>query len=518
MANNRKVEQVDFTTILEQVSDGLRQQVARPNLYAYRPHAKQFTFHSSLKHTRLYIGGNRSGKTTGGAVEMCYWLMKKHPYRKLPLPEGPIRARACAVDFNYGVDILILPEIARWLPPSFLKNGSWEDSYDKEHRTLTLANKSFLEFRSYDQDLDKFAGTSRHIVWCDEEPPEHIYNENMMRLIDTNGYSMLTMTPVEGMSWVYDRIYVPGTEGTNQDIEVIEIDTNENPHLSREAIERVLGDLSSEERKAREKGEFITVGGKIFKTFTEHDHVIDPVDPKTLNNWQWFVSFDHGYNNPTAIEWHAVSPDNEVITFDEHYASEMTVKEHAAVYWEKVKAHGRQPDFIVGDPAMHQRNGVTGTSIVQEYADHGIYIAEANNDVTSGVNKMQQYLRVRENNKGASWRISRSCPMLIGEMKRLRWATYESRKLQARNNPQEKIHKKNDHACDSTRYFFSFMPDLTPSRQSQADIRGRIAEHSAIIGATTPSGVAGSWDAILAESIKNSKSGDGWNRQYYEDY
>lgn len=517
MANNRKVTQVDFSTILEQVSDGLRQQVARPNLYAYRPHEKQYAFHTSEKHTRLYIGGNRSGKTTGGAVEMCYWLMKKHPYRKLPLPEGPIRARACAVDFNYGVDILILPEIARWLPPSFLRNGSWEDSYDKEHKTLTLANKSFLEFRSYDQDLEKFAGTSRHIIWHDEEPPEHIYNENMMRLIDTNGYSMLTMTPVEGMSWVYDKIYVPGTEGTNEDIEVIEIETSENPHLSKEAIERVLGELSPEERRAREKGEFITVGGKVFKTFVPDIHVIDPIDLSTIMNWEWYTSFDHGYNNPTAILWHAVSPDNEVITFDEHYASEMTVKEHAEIFWQKVKGHGRQPTFIIGDPAMHQRNGVTGTSIVQEYADYGIYIAEANNDVTSGINRMQQYLRVRENGK-PSWNISRLCPALIGEMKKLRWATYESRKMQARNNAQEKIHKKDDHACDSTRYFFSFMPDLTPSKPSPLDLNTRIAEHTALIGAATPTAVAGSWDELLAQDVKRAKQNDGWNRQYAEEF
>lgn len=506
---------VDFSTMLEQVSDGLRMQAARPNLYAYRPHDKQYKFHSSLKHTRLYIGGNRSGKTTGGAVEMCYWLMKKHPYRALPLPEGPIRARACAVDFNYGVDAIIIPEIKRWLPPSFLVNGSWEDSYDKEHKVLTLANKSFLEFRSYDQDLEKFAGTSRHIIWCDEEPPQHIYNENMARLVDTNGYSMLTMTPVEGMSWVYDDLFLPGTEGTDEDIEVIEIEMTENPHLAKEAVDRFLKTLSPDERKARESGTFVTIGGKVFKAFQEEYHVIDPVDPKTLLDWQWYVSFDHGYNNPTAIEWHAVSPDNEVITFDEHYASEMTVKEHAAVFWEKVAAHGKEPDYIVGDPAMHQRNGVTGTSIVQEYAEAGIYIAEANNDVSSGVNKMQQYLRIRENGK-SSWHISRSCPALIGEMKKLRWATYESRKMQFRNNAQEKIHKKDDHACDSTRYFFTFMPDLTPDKPTPQDIQGRIAEHSAAIGAVRSTGIAGSWDEILADTIKNGRRNDGWDRHYGE--
>lgn len=500
--------------ILEQVSDGIRMQAARPNLYAYKPHAKQYKFHTSEKKTRLYIGGNRSGKTTGGAVEMCYWLMKKHPYRRLPLPEGPVRARACAVDFDYGVDAIIIPEIKRWLPPSFLKNGSWEDSYDRQHRTLTLANKSFLEFRSYDQDLEKFAGTSRHIIWFDEEPPQHIYNENMARLVDTAGYSMLTMTPVEGMSWVFDTLYTPGTEGHDL-IDVIEIEMTENPHLSKEAIDQFLGSLDKDERAAREKGTFVTIGGKIFKNFDVDLHTIDPPNLESLKHWQKFVSFDHGFNNPTAIEWHAVSPDNEVITFDEHYASEMTVAEHAAVFHRKEKEHGFTTDFIVGDPAMHQRNGVTGTSIVQEYASHGIYIAEANNDVGIGIEKMQQYLRIRENGT-PSWRISRSCPALIGEMKKLRWATYESRKLTARNNPQEKIHKKDDHACDSTRYFFTFLPDLTPQKGLIIDTGTLITEHSNAIGAVKQGAVSGSWDEVLSQQIASAKQSDPWNYSYGE--
>lgn len=99
-------------------SEALAKQASSPNLYAYKPHDKQLAFHKSVKHSRLYIGGNRSGKTTGGIVEDCYWLMKRHPFRRLPLPEGPIRGRICSVDFTYGVAQIIIPEIKRWLPPS----------------------------------------------------------------------------------------------------------------------------------------------------------------------------------------------------------------------------------------------------------------------------------------------------------------------------------------------------------------------------------------------------------------
>lgn len=52
---------------------------------------------------------------------------------------------------------------------------------------------------SYDQDLDKFGGQAKHLIWCDEEPPYGIWQENMMRLLDTDGYMLLTMTPIHGM-------------------------------------------------------------------------------------------------------------------------------------------------------------------------------------------------------------------------------------------------------------------------------------------------------------------------------
>lgn len=506
-------QSVSLEELTEFIRDGLKTQAARPNLYAYKPHTKQYNFHKSEKHTRLYIGGNRSGKTVGGAVETCYWLMKRHPYRALPLPEGPVRGRAVAVDFNYGVDTLMIPEISRWMPPSFLKNGSWEDSYDKEHRLLTLQNKSTLEFRSYEQDLDKHAGASRHFIWFDEEPPQHIYNENSLRILDTNGYMWLTMTPVEGITWTYESLYLKGIENPTGDIEVIEIDTNENPHLSRAAIERVMGDLDPEERKARERGEYISVGGKIFKMFDTQRHIIDATIPP--KEWEWYASLDHGYNNPTAILFHAVSPDNKIITFAEHYEREMTIEDHAKAYFGMIESTGKTPDFTVGDPAINQRNGVTGTSVKQEYADRGIYWADGNNDVLSGINRMIMYMKRNDNNGAPLWVITANCTNLISEIKKLRWASFQSKKSVFENNKKEQIHKKDDHACDSTRYFFSFMPDLTPDTQSEDDINGIIKAHAGVIGAVRTESVSGRWDELSQAVPKNNEQ---WEINYGYDY
>ena len=78
-------------------------------------------------------------------------------------------------------------------------------------------------------------------------------------------------------------------------------------------------------------------------------------------------------------------------------------------------------------------------------------------------------------------------------MEHLRWATYTSKKLQYENNKQEKIHKKDDHASDSARYFFTFMPDLTPPI-----ITSPINENGGFnLQATTPNDPAAKFDKML---------------------
>jgi phage terminase large subunit-like protein len=395
------------------------------------------------------------------------------------------------VDFLNGIEKILRPELARWLPLSELKGGSWDTAYSKELRTLTLENGSFVEFMSYDQDLDKFAGTSRHFVHFDEEPPQDIYTENITRLVDVAGHWWITMTPIEGMTWIYDDVYLKGRNDVKSGIKVIEVDMKDNPYLNQGEVDSFLSKLSKEDREARGKGKFIQVGGLVYKHFNPSVHVIDPmVPPKT---WEWYASMDHGYNNPTCWLWHAVSPDGVVITFAEHYQAEMTVDDHASIVHMRNAGFGRTPDLFIGDPAIAQRQGVTGVSIQQAYAELGIGIVSGNNDVLAGVNRINQYLNINSEGR-PRWYITRNCQNLIHEMQRLRWKTYATKRLQHDNNKQDAIHKKDDHAPDAARYFFISMPDLgpqTPTKKS-SDVINQI-------GATTPQ--IGIKDLSLSQSL-----------------
>lgn len=435
------------------MAQGLRVASTRPSIHGYVPHEKQVAFHSSTAKIRALFGGNRSGKTVGGATETVFRATGKHPFQRVPPP--PTHYRVVAVDFKDGVEKIVKPEIARWMPPSALQYGSWEESYDKELNTLTLENGSTIEFMSYEQDTEKFAGTSRHGIWYDEEPPRAIFVECQMRLIDTGGVSWMTMTPLEGMNWVYDEIYLRAQ--VDPSVEVWEVDITDNPHLNPVEIEAILSGLSQEEREARAHGKFVQIGGLIYKEFSERNIVRPFIPPK---DWLWLASLDHGHNNPTAWGWFAIAPDGRIVLFDEWYKSGMVVSYHAQKVHEFNALHERVPDYYVGDPSIRNVDPITGTSVLIEYINHGIPIVLGNNDVKAGIDLVKKHIIGIGDppNNVPTFYVTANCVNTIREHQRYRWAKWTSRKANEEKNKKEEPVKRDDHTCDMVRYAIASRP------------------------------------------------------------
>lgn len=449
MGRKRKQE----VSPLKQLAGELRRSANNPTIYGYTPHDKQEVFHRSPARGRQFLGGNRSGKTVGGSVEAVWWSLGKHPYLDTPRP--PVRGRAVGVDFNYGVAQIIMPELKKWLPPSSLINGSWSDSYSGQERVLTLENGSTIEFRSYDQDLEKFAGVSRHWTWFDEEPPQSIFKESMMRLIDTGGSWWMTMTPVEGMTWTFKEIYKK--QYTDPNIFVVEVEMDENPHLHEDEIEIFMSTLSEDDQKARKAGRYIEVAGTIWPQFGAHN-IIDPWIPEPKSDYLFFNMMDHGYNNPTAWLWGAVDRDGRIIIFHEHYKEKKLVPWHAARVRSLNKELEVNPQYNVGDPSIKATDPITGTSIQIEYMEEGVPIILGNNDLTAGLPRVGRYLQ--NSDKGPRLYITRNCTMTLEEVPAYRWGQWATRKMREERNAKEEPHKKDDHTCDALRYGVMSRPEM----------------------------------------------------------
>jgi phage terminase large subunit-like protein len=217
---------------------------------------------------------------------------------------------------------------------------------------------------SQDQDLDKFAGSSRHFIHFDEECPKTVYQECIARLVDTGGVWWMSQTPVQGMEWIFDDIYLPAKEGKKK-IGIVEATMEDNPTLSREAIERFIGELSEEERLIRTKGQYVHLGGAVFQDFNPSTHCIPRGVFKPTPDHRIIRTMDSGYTNPTVWLWLAVAPDGTITVFKEHYAAKKTVAEHAEIVNRITKEiegeYGCEVWLTTGDPAIKQTKEHTGT-------------------------------------------------------------------------------------------------------------------------------------------------------------
>lgn len=170
-------------------------------------------FRAGARHReRLFMAGNRVGKTIAGAYELTCHLTGRYPHwwegRRF---SGEVHAWACGTTLETSRDIVQLellgPETAMgtgMIPaadiiwPTMRYRPNTNKALDRVSIRRQDGTTSTLQLKSYDQGRKAFEGTAKHVVWCDEEPPLPIYNEVLTRTGTTGGIVMVTFTPLEG--------------------------------------------------------------------------------------------------------------------------------------------------------------------------------------------------------------------------------------------------------------------------------------------------------------------------------
>jgi phage terminase large subunit-like protein len=158
------------------------------------------------------------------------------------------------------------------------------------HRTGKISS---VEMKSYDQKMQAFYGTAKHGVWLDEESPDDIYGESLMRTMTTEGLMIVTFTPLQGLTpfiagwldrsvlevfdekgksklvpakaevfkgiqtaevpnWVEEKSYLPPEQkGTRY---MVMATWDDAPHLSAETKAAMLAEYPPHQRDARSRG------------------------------------------------------------------------------------------------------------------------------------------------------------------------------------------------------------------------------------------------------------------------
>lgn len=408
-------------------------------------HAKQMAFHKCLKRNRWVFGGNRSGKTECGAAETVWLARGIHPFRS---------NRANVSCWVVSLSQQVQREVAQqkilyyldksWIKEIVMQSGSKASPdygvIDYVIVENVFGGRSKIAFKSCEAGRDKFQGASLDFVWFDEEPPRDIYEECRMRVLDRGGHVFGTMTPLKGLSWVYDEIYLNCHNSDEVWYEFME--WADNPYLSQKEVAEMSQTMSQEELDSRRYGRFASFGGLVYPEFGE-DNVIEPFDVPP--DWQDKLSIDPGLNNPLSCHFYARDYDGNVYVVAEAYEAKQSVAYHA----EKIKAiadslHWKRNGFgrieALIDSAANQRT-LNGTrSVAELFGDYGISVdTRVNKDLFCGINKVKAMLRPASGQPRLY--VFKNCVNMIREIKGYFWG-----------NGDAPV-KKDDHAMDELRYY-----------------------------------------------------------------
>lgn len=421
------------------------ERIARWKIAAFRPHKKQDKFFRSKAKVRLFQGGNRSGKTTAGCLEaiahcigMRPWYPADDPAREVKV-KIPSRGRIVCEDFSATAKNIIVPKLLEWLPPELLKPGFPKKNAVGVETMWELVNGSSFTIMTNEQDSDLFEGWAGEWVWYDEPPRREVFIASQRGLVDSDGVSWITMTPLKE-AWIYDELFLKAGSGSS--IDVILVDTNDNVGygLTSEGAAQFASLLTPEEKETRLHGKFRQLSGLVYKEFDPSVHVIKPfpVPP----HWPRWRAIDPHPRTPHMVLWLTVGPDGTKYVYDELFKqcliSELCMFIKAKTGTDKVVR-------TICDPIAFEENPLNGRTWADEFRDYGVVVDPAPKALQQGIMTVKKAL-VGTNGKPELY-VFNTCERTIWEFGRYQWDEWRGPSRDKRS-PKERPKDRDDHAME----------------------------------------------------------------------
>lgn len=171
-------------------------------------------FRAGAKHReRLILAANRIGKSEGiGGYETVLHLTGQYPRwwegRRF---NRPITAWASGETTKDVRDSMQKKLIGPWsdrgtglIPKASLLKVTQRTGVSEAADTIYVQHASggvsSLAIKTYEQGRTSFQAAEVDVIWLDEECPEAIYSECLIRTMTTKGIVMLTFTPLKGLT------------------------------------------------------------------------------------------------------------------------------------------------------------------------------------------------------------------------------------------------------------------------------------------------------------------------------
>lgn len=399
----------------------------------YPKHA-QFLANTDKYRESSFMAANRTGKSETGAYAITCWLTGIYPsWWQGKRFKKPIRALVIGETAKLVRDSLQkkllgdITDIGSGLIPkdkirSKTPRAGVPDAIDTVRIEHISGMSSVLQFMSYDQGREAFQAMELDVIWLDEEPPQSLYDECLLRTMTTGGIVISTFTPLKGISETVLSLQDKFEKGL---IGMVNATWDDAPHLTKQAKDELFASLPPFQRDARSKGIPALGAGSVYPV-SDEELLIDPF--KIPEHWRKAYGMDVGWNN-TAVCWIAHDPDMDVVYITEDYKKGQV---EPAVHASAIKAKGELPGFI--DPASAGSNQKDGEKLIELYRAQGLNLRPADNTVEAGI------FDIYERMTTGRLKIFRNCQELITE-KRL-----------YRRDEKGRIVKQNDHILDAMRY------------------------------------------------------------------
>lgn len=195
--------------------------------HAYPKHMK--FFEAGTEHReRCMMAANRVGKTDAACYEVTCHLTGRYPSwwegRRFTRPIDvwlagdtsttvrDIIQKKMFGDYNdIGSGFIPGAKIHKTTNKSGIREAL--DTAAIRHETNGIFDGfSGMVMKSYDQGRKSFQGTKPDVIVLDEEPPQDVYVECVLRTMTNNGMIIMTFTPLMGMTQLIYQYLEPGKE------------------------------------------------------------------------------------------------------------------------------------------------------------------------------------------------------------------------------------------------------------------------------------------------------------------
>lgn len=255
-------------------------------------------------------------------------------------------------------------------------------------------------------------------------------------VVDADRYPILASNDAHGVPFYQPEQwqYIPAT-------------LDDNPYLDP-AYVRSLAVLQPWRYEQLRHGDWTVFAGQFFSQWMERAHVREVSLPYDVcQSLTWYRALDWGFHDPCVIGWFAALPDGHY-----HCMAELKLKEHLIT---DVVAEVKAMDKALGiptpisatrtyaDPAVRQRGGQTGESILETFGKCGMPLTPSVNERQNGWMRVHQLLKPAPD----------GVPYLTfaPECKYLRRSLAGA--MSDPKNPDDIDQSMDDHGLDMVRYF-----------------------------------------------------------------